>query len=109
MRLRILVMVFLLGVATAAPAQVNIGINISLFPELVQVPGYPVYYAPRHEANYFFYDGLYWGARGRCLVFERLVQRPLVSGRARLCAGLSAAGPGALLPAPAGVFPRLAA
>jgi hypothetical protein len=60
MRLRILVMVFLLGVATAAPAQVNIGINISLFPELVQVPGYPVYYAPRHEANYFFYDGLYW-------------------------------------------------
>lgn len=60
MRLRILVMVFLLGVATAAPAQVNIGINISLFPELVQVPGYPVYYAPRHDANYFFYDGLYW-------------------------------------------------
>jgi hypothetical protein len=53
-------MVFLLGVATAAPAHVNIGINISLFPELVQVPGYPVYYAPRHEANYFFYDGLYW-------------------------------------------------
>jgi len=60
MRLRILVMVFLLGVATAAPAQVNIGINISLFPDLVQVPGYPVYYAPRHDANYFFYDGLYW-------------------------------------------------
>ena len=60
MRLRILVMAFLLGVTTAAPAQVNIGINISLFPDLVQVPGYPVYYAPRYDANYFFYDGLYW-------------------------------------------------
>jgi hypothetical protein len=24
------------------------------------VPGYPVYYAPRLDANYFFYDGMYW-------------------------------------------------
>jgi len=55
--------------ATAAPAQVSIGIstpnvsigiNLPLFPELVPVPGYPVYYAPRVAANYFFYDGLYW-------------------------------------------------
>lgn len=49
----------LLGTATAE-AQVSIGINIPVFPQLVIVPGYPVYYAPRVHANYFFYDGLYW-------------------------------------------------
>lgn len=39
---------------------VSIGINLPLYPELVPVPGYPVYYAPQVAANYFFYDGLYW-------------------------------------------------
>jgi hypothetical protein len=39
---------------------VSIGINLPLYPELVQVPGYPVYYAPRMDSNYFFYDGMYW-------------------------------------------------
>ena len=39
---------------------VSIGINFPLYPELVQVPGYPVYYAPRMDSNYFFYDGMYW-------------------------------------------------
>src|SRR5689334_25304853 len=39
---------------------VSIGINLPLYPELVPVPDYPVYYAPRVETNYFFYDGLYW-------------------------------------------------
>ncbi len=39
---------------------VSIGINLPLFPELVPLPGYPVYYAPRVDANYFFYDGMYW-------------------------------------------------
>ena len=39
---------------------VSIGINLPLFPELVPVPGYPVYYAPQLDANYFFYDGMYW-------------------------------------------------
>jgi len=39
---------------------VNIGINLPSFPELVVVPDYPVYYAPRGDANLFFYDGLYW-------------------------------------------------
>jgi hypothetical protein len=24
------------------------------------VPGFPVYYAPRLDVNFFFYDGLYW-------------------------------------------------
>ncbi|GFO55030.1 hypothetical protein GMSM_20370 [Geomonas sp. Red276] len=59
----------LLCLATSAPAgisigislpSVSIGINLPLFPELAPVPGYPVYYAPRVDGNYFFYDGLYW-------------------------------------------------
>lgn len=40
--------------------QVNIGINLPYYPEFHPVPGYPVYYAPRTYANYFFYDGMYW-------------------------------------------------
>src|SRR5512139_1459687 len=39
---------------------VSIGINLSNYPELAVVPGYPVYYAPRLDANFFFYDGEYW-------------------------------------------------
>jgi len=39
---------------------VSIGINLPLYPELVPVPGYPVYYAPGVDGNYFFYDGMYW-------------------------------------------------
>ncbi|NTV48674.1 MAG: hypothetical protein HGB32_02950 [Geobacteraceae bacterium] len=59
----------LLCSVTTAPASVSIGIglpnlsigiNLPLFPELAPVPGYPVYYAPRVNANYFFYDGMYW-------------------------------------------------
>jgi hypothetical protein len=38
----------------------SIGINLPVYPELVVMPGYPVYYAPNVAANYFFYDGLYW-------------------------------------------------
>jgi hypothetical protein len=34
------------------------------YPTLVQVPGYPVYYAPDLPSNYFFYDGLYWLYQG---------------------------------------------
>ena len=67
----VIVMGMLLSLATSVSAQVSIGIGIGLpnlsiginlpvFPELVPVPGYPVYYAPRLEANYFFYDGMYW-------------------------------------------------
>ncbi len=65
-----LILIFtLLWSATSAIAQVSIGIglpsvsigiNFPLYPELVQVPGYPVYYAPRMDSNYFFYDGMYW-------------------------------------------------
>jgi hypothetical protein len=38
----------------------SIGINLPAYPHLVPVPGYPVYYAPQLEANFFFYDGMYW-------------------------------------------------
>jgi hypothetical protein len=65
-------LLMLLASATAvAPAlgQVNIGIEIPgasigvyqpVYPELVLIPGYPVYYAPYQQTNYFFYDGQYW-------------------------------------------------
>ena len=39
---------------------VSIGINMPAYPHLARVPGYPVYYAPRVDYNYFFFDGLYW-------------------------------------------------
>jgi hypothetical protein len=39
---------------------VHIGINLPVYPTLQRVPGYPVYYAPSVNSNYFFYDGLYW-------------------------------------------------
>ncbi|MBK5105705.1 MAG: hypothetical protein JJE42_15775 [Burkholderiales bacterium] len=66
----------LFGMAPAAEAQVsfgvnigiapgiNIGINVPVYPRLVRVPGYPVYYDPRADSNYFFYDGLYWVFQG---------------------------------------------
>jgi hypothetical protein len=48
-----------LSIGFSSP-HISIGINLPLYPELVLVPGYPVYYAPRLSANYFFYDGMYW-------------------------------------------------
>ncbi|MEO8331814.1 MAG: hypothetical protein ABI479_05230, partial [Gallionella sp.] len=48
-----------IGIGISAPG-VSIGINLPAYPRLVRVPGYPVYYDPRIEYNYFFYDGLYW-------------------------------------------------
>jgi len=47
------------GIGIGLP-NVSIGINFPVYPELVVVPGYPVYYAPQLSANFFFYDGLYW-------------------------------------------------
>lgn len=48
-----------IGIGIGFP-NVSIGFNLNNYPELVPVPGYPVYYAPRLQANYFFYDGMYW-------------------------------------------------
>jgi len=63
-----LVVAGLLLLAPAAPAYsavgVSIGINLGAYPRLVPVPGYPVYYAPGIDSNYFFYDGLYWDFDG---------------------------------------------
>jgi len=73
MRYVIIVLWMLFWSATSALAQVSIGIglpgvsigiNLPLYPELVPVPGYPVYYAPRLNSNYFFYDGMYWVYQG---------------------------------------------
>ncbi len=69
MRYAILVLWMLLGSTTSAQAQlsvgiyvpgVSIGINLPLYPQLVRVPDYPVYYAPGLDSNFFFYDGMYW-------------------------------------------------
>jgi hypothetical protein len=51
------------GVGVTFPG-VQIGVNVPAYPELVVVPGYPVYYAPYAEVNYFFYDGVYWVYQG---------------------------------------------
>lgn len=69
MRHSLIALALLTGLAGPASAQVSltiglpnvrIGLNLPLFPQLVLVPGYPVYYAPGVQSNYFFYDGMYW-------------------------------------------------
>ncbi len=73
MRYVILAMAILLSPAISTQAQaqtqlsisigsprVSLGFVMSSYPTLVRIPGYPVYYDPRVDLNYFFYDGLYW-------------------------------------------------
>ncbi len=69
MRYSLVMPLMLLCPAIVAPAQVSVGINLPglsiginqpVYPNLVPVPGYPVYYAPGSPMNYFFYDGMYW-------------------------------------------------
>lgn len=38
----------------------HIGVNVREYPHLVPIRGYPVYYSPDIDSNYFFYDGLFW-------------------------------------------------
>ncbi len=73
MRYLLVALSLLMGSVTSAHAQVSvsigfptvdIGINVPVYPELVLVPGYPVYYDPRADSNYFFYDGVYWVYQG---------------------------------------------
>ena len=68
-RYGLIVLSMLFCSATFAGAQISIGIglpnlsigiNLPVYPELAPVPGYPVYYAPQVNGNYFFYDGMYW-------------------------------------------------
>src|SRR6266571_4997031 len=56
----LLLLVITVACTQPANAQISIGINLTVFPNLVVVPGYPVYYAPTVTADYFFYDGFYW-------------------------------------------------
>lgn len=51
------------GVSITSPG-VSIGIDLPAYPTLVQVPDYPVYYAPQLDSNYFFYEGQYWVYQG---------------------------------------------
>jgi hypothetical protein len=51
------------GIGISVPG-ISIGINMPAYPRLVRVPGYPVYYDPRVNFNFFFYDGLYWVFQG---------------------------------------------
>ena len=69
MRTKLFLLLMLFGLVPPATAQVSIGIgtpnvsigiNLQTYPQLVPVPGYPVYYAPQLRSNYFFYDGMYW-------------------------------------------------
>jgi hypothetical protein len=62
MRQALAVLALLLCSITSSLAQfsVSIGVNLPVYPQLVRVPGYPVYYAPQVNSNYFFYDGMYW-------------------------------------------------
>ncbi|MDP3586202.1 MAG: hypothetical protein Q8R61_13815 [Thiobacillus sp.] len=59
-RTLILVLGLSLSPLATAAVQVSISIGVPAYPRLVVVPGYPVYYAPQVQANYFFYDGMYW-------------------------------------------------
>jgi hypothetical protein len=52
-----------IGIGVSVPG-LSIGINLPAYPQLVPVPGYPVYYAPQMNSNYFFYDGMYWVYQG---------------------------------------------
>ncbi len=71
MRHKLIVLCMLLGSGGAALAQsgygapeVSIGINLSSYPQMSRVPGYPVYYASGLASNLFFYDGMYWAYQG---------------------------------------------
>ncbi|HYN62365.1 MAG TPA: hypothetical protein VET87_22920, partial [Rubrivivax sp.] len=73
MRYLVVLLWVLCGSVTSAVAQVSIGIglpgvsigiNLPVYPQLVQVSGYPVYYAPQLNSNFFFYDGMYWVYQG---------------------------------------------
>jgi len=63
-RTLVLALGLLMSPLASADTQVSIGINLPAYPQLVVVPGYPVYYAPRMQTNYFFYDGMYWVFQG---------------------------------------------
>ena len=69
MRHLLLASALLLGPVAFSETQDNVGMNAAdvsggfhmpSYPDLILVPGTPVYYAPHVAANFFFYDGKYW-------------------------------------------------
>lgn len=95
--------------SSVAEVSIGIGINLPAYPRLVRVPGHPVYYAPRVQANFFFLRRDVLGVCGRRLVGEFLVQRPLAAREPGGRAGVHPASPRALLPPASPAFSRMAA
>ncbi len=87
---------------------VSIGINFPVYPQLVPVPGYPVYYAPQANSNYFFYDGMYWVYAGDNWYASSWYNGPWQIVTPEYRAVVRAARSRPLLPAAAGVFPWMA-
>jgi hypothetical protein len=49
----------LLSMCAPAGVAVSVGVSPREQPDLVPVPGSPVYYTPQLDSNLFFYNGLY--------------------------------------------------
>jgi hypothetical protein len=84
----IVAMLVAASVAMAAPAQsqVNVSVNIGqpppvvvARPVLVPVQASPVYYAPSHGSDLFFYDGRYYTVRDDRWYYATRVNTPWVS------------------------------
>ena len=110
MRSLIIVLSMLFWSVTAATAQVSvsIGINVPSYPELVRVPGYPVYYAPGLNSNFFFYDGSYWVYERGNWYASSCVQRPVGAGISGSGATFCSAYSRTLLPCSPSLFLRVA-
>jgi hypothetical protein len=88
---------------------ISIGINVPLYPEFEQVPGYPVYYAPQVNSNYFFYAGMYWVFQSDNWYASSWYNGAWANGVPNGCAGVHAPSPGALLPLSSRILSGLAA
>jgi hypothetical protein len=91
------------GVGIGLPG-VSIGNNVPAYPELVPVPGYPVYYAPRMHSNYFFYDGMYWVYADDNWYASSWYNGPWALVGPEVCACVHPQNPCALLPCPPTYF-----
>jgi len=109
-------LVLLLCTAAPTAAQISIGIGVPsldigihfpALPSLTIVPGSPVYYAPRVNSNFFFYDGMYWVYQDDNWYASSWYNGPWAAGRPQHCAGVHLARPGQLLPPSSDLFPRM--
>ena len=51
------------GITVSTPG-LSIGFGVPAYPQLVPMPGLPVYWDPTAQGNYFYSDGLYWVLAG---------------------------------------------